>query len=223
MRFESSQHDSVSHRRSDREVLGEALNELKGFVYTNGAELTLVSVCWFFCSLPVVTVGPATLGAYTAVTSLYENEGIHASRVFTTVRNQFVGATLLGLFPVSLAGIALLYAVHYLTTGSLLAGIFSLIGAYGAVFALLVLIPTFVSLAHGTPVSQALRRSYLWTVRSPTLALTVGVITAITGCVLLVFVVAFPLLFAGVAFGFHTLVVSMHTDGFRAEPKTETN
>lgn len=212
MKLESSQHDSVSHRRSDSEVLGEALDELKGFVYANGAELTLVSVCWFFCSLPVVTVGPATLGAYTAIASLHESERINTRRVFTTVRNKLVGATLLGLFPVLLAGIALLYAFHYLTTGTLLAGVFALIGAYGAVFAVLVLIPTFVSLAHETPLSQALRQSYLWTVRSPTLTLTVGVITAITGCVLLVFVVAFPLLFAGVTFGFHTLVVSMHTN-----------
>jgi hypothetical protein len=219
MKMEHSRNDSVSHSRSDSEVLGAALNELKRFVYDNGAELTLVSVCWFFCSLPVVTAGPATLGAYTAIDSLRANEGIHIHRVFATVRHRFVSATLLGLFPVILTGIALLYAVQYLTTGTMLAGVLALVGAYGAAFAVLVLIPAFVSLAQQNQnqeivVLQTLRQSYLWIVRSPILALTVGFFTVIVGCVLLVFVVAFPLLFAGVTFSFHTLVLSLHADEF---------
>lgn len=202
----------MSRSRSDSEILGEALNETKGFVYVNGAELTLVSVCWFFCSLLVITVGPATLGAYTAVASLRENEGINARRVWTTVRSELVGTTLLSLLPVILAGVSLLYAVRYLTTGTLLAGALALVGAYGVIFSLLVLVPTFVSLAQGMSVPQALRQGYLWTVKNPTLTLAVGLITAIIGCVLLVFVVAFPLLFAGVACSFHTQVVVRYLD-----------
>jgi hypothetical protein len=211
----------VSHRRSDAEVLGEALNETKRFVYSNGAELTLISVCWFCCSLPVVTVGPATLGAYTAVASLRENRGINAHRVFATVRSQLVGATLLGLFPVVLACITLLYAFQYLTRGTSSAGLLALVGAYGVVFAVLVLAPTFVSLAQGIPLSNALRQSYLWTVRYPTLTLAVGTITVIIGCALLVFVVAFPLLFAGVTYSFHTQVIVTHSDEFAPEETCE--
>lgn len=216
-----SQAALVSHSRSNADVLGTALNKTKRFVYVNGAELTLISICWFCCSLLVISVGPATLGAYTAVASLYDNEGINAHRVIATVREQLISVTLLGLFPVVLASMAVLYAVHFLVSGTTLAGLLALVGAYGAVFASLVLAPSFVLLAQGTPLSRALRHGYVWTVQNPTLVLAVSVITAIIGCGLLVFVVSFPLLFAGVTCSFHTQVITTHPDTF--SPNNESS
>lgn len=198
----------MSSNRSDSEVLGEALNDLKGFAYVNSAELTLVSVLWFVCSLPVVTIGPVTLGAYTAVTSLHEEEGLNASRVFGTVRDNLVGSTLLGLLPIALGGITFLYLYRFLTAGDAIAGLLTLVGVYATIFVGLVLIPTFVSLAQGASGVQALRQGYLWVVLHPTLALAVALFSTIFLGVTAILVVAFMVLFAGVTFSFHVEVMA---------------
>lgn len=59
------------------------------------------------------------------------------------VRAQFVGATLLGVFPVVLFGSSLLYLGEYLGTGSALAGGLGLLGGYATGVALLVCVPAF--------------------------------------------------------------------------------
>lgn len=211
---------SVSDTRSDEILLGEALNETKRFVYVNGAELTLISVCWFLFSLPVVTVGITTLGAYTAVASLRDGEGVNVRRVVDTVRGRIVGVTLLGVLPGIFAGVSVLYFTQYLTTGTTVAGLLAIVGAYAAVFVVLVFIPSFVSLAQCKPVAKALRDGYLWTANHPTLALATGLVTLLILCVTLLFLVAFPVLFAGVAFSFHTIIIETHIERPTSEDVT---
>lgn len=193
---------------SDRRTLATAIDATKGFVYVNGAEVALISVCWFLCSLPLVTVGPATVGAYSAINSLRQHDGLRWRAVLRSVRAQFVGSTLLGLFPVFLFGASLLYLGEYLRTGSALAAGLGLAGVYATGFTLLVYVPAFALLARGNSPPTAVRTGFLWVSHHPTLALATGLLTAVLFLVTSLLMVAFVVLFAGTAAALHLEIVS---------------
>lgn len=175
------------------------------FVWTNLVSVIVISLGWFFASLPIVTVGPATVGAYRAVLSLRDDGtgGIDRDAVVTTVREQFVHATLLGLVPLVILAIAATYAYAYLTTGALASGLLAVVGVYTAVYVWLVSVPTFVGLAEGEPVADAVTAGYRWTARHVVGTVVLAVVTATLFVVSSLLTVAVALLFAGVAFAFH--------------------
>lgn len=180
------------------------------FVWANLVSVVGISVCWFLAALPVVTIGPATVGAYAAVLSLRDEDadGVDRSAVAATVREQFVHATLIGLVPLVLVAIAASYAGAYLATGALAPGLLALAGVNAAAYAALVSIPTLLGLAQGDAVADAVTGGYVWTARHAVGAVALGVVTATLLAAASVLTVAVVVLFAGVAAAFHVEFVT---------------
>ncbi|MFC5367132.1 hypothetical protein [Salinirubrum litoreum] len=196
--FDDEEHDDGS--RSNAFV-----TTLK-FVYRHSTALVPASVVWVLCSLPLVTVGPVSLGLYSVVLSLRETGRVDRTRVLTTVRENLVPATLLGFLPVTLVGIAGLYVVTGLSSG--IVGTALTVGAvYAALYVGVLLIPTFVSVAAGVDPKVALRESYVWLAGSPVTGLLLLLVTAVLLVATLGLTIGFLLLFAGITATYHVEVL----------------
>ena len=206
---------SVFRRQSvdtldDGESAGERTNAfvttLK-FLYRHSTALVPASVLWVLCSLPLVTVGPASLGVYSLVLSLRETGQVDRDRVVGTVRENFVPATLLGFLPVTFVGIALLYVASGLATG-VVGTALTAVALYGGLYVGVLLIPTFVSVAGGVEPRTALRESYVWLAGSPVTGLQLLLVTAVILVATVSLSIGFLLLFAGAAAAYHVEVIS---------------
>lgn len=197
-------------RESDLDPVYATLRATARFVWANLVSVVGISVCWFLAALPVVTIAPATVGAYAAVLSLRDDEanGVDRSAVAATVREQFVHATLIGLVPLVLVAIAASYAGAYLATGALASGLLALASVNAAAYAALVSIPTLLGLAQGDAVADAVTDGYVWTARHAVGAVALGVVTAALLAAASVLTVAVVVLFAGVAAAFHVEFVT---------------
>ena len=173
------------------------------FFYNHGPRLIAVSVLWFLCSLPMFTVGPATLGAYAAVASLREGYRIDRGHVVATVKRHGVSAVLLSGVPLAFAGVATLYVQQYLVAGSTTMLVLGVITTYATVYGALVLIPTFGGLATGDDLEPAVRTGIQWTGRNPIGSVMVAMGTVILFVVTGLLTIAFVILFGGIAFSFH--------------------
>lgn len=206
---------------TDLDPMYASLERTGRFVWANLVSIVWISVGWFLASLPIVTIGPATVGAYRAVLSLREDgrDGIDRAAVFATVRRQFVQATMLGLVPLVLFAIAANYALAYLVSGTVAAGLLGLCCAYAGLYAWLVWMPTMIGLAEGKPATTALRDGFLWTARHAVGAVALGVVTSALLVVTSLLTVAVALLFAGVAFALHVeFISSVSETGARVTP-----
>lgn len=204
-RVERDRGDSGSAEQDPLQATAHATGQ---FVWDHLPSVVLVSVAWFLASLPVVTVGPASIGAYRAVLSLRAGDGLDGDALQATVRSQFVHATLLGLFPLVLVGISVHYALAYLTTGAVVAGALAVAGTYVALYATLVLVPAFIAMAGGADVTSALWDGYRWTARNAVETIVLGTVTVALLAVATLGTVAVVLLFAGVACAFHVEFVT---------------
>lgn len=173
------------------------------FVWEHVTSIVAISVAWLLLALPIVTVGPATVGAYRAILSLRESGRVDLHAVAETVRSQFVHASLLGLLPVVLVAMSATYAATYVRTGRLLAGLLALGGANVTIYLGLVLVPTFVGLARGLSVDRAVSQGYLWTARHGAEAISLGIVTVVFLALSSLLTVAMVLIFAGATFAFH--------------------
>lgn len=192
----------------DVDALRRALTTSVRFAYRNAFALVGVSVAWSIGALPLVTVGPATLGAYAAIASLAESGSIDYGRVRTRVRQRFVHAMLLGWLPGLFGFVSVAYFGQYATTRSWFAGGLSVVSAYAAAYAVLVLIPAFVEMSRGRAPVESLKVGRRWVTGHPTLAVTTGLVTLglFVGTALLT--VGFVLLFPATAFTFHTRLLA---------------
>jgi len=197
------EHDRDASSSAGQDPVQATAHATGRFVWDHLPSIVVVSVAWFLASLPVVTLGPATVGAYRAVLSLRAGDGLDRDAVRATVRSQFVHAALLGLFPLVLVGISVHYALAYLTTGAVVAGALAVAGTYVALYAMLVLVPTFVGLARGEDVTRALWDGYRWTARNAVETMVLGTVTVALLAITSLGTVAAVLLFAGVACAFH--------------------
>ncbi|WP_254546712.1 hypothetical protein [Halomarina pelagica] len=188
---------------SDLARLRSALSETGRFVYRHAAALVGVSVAWFVASLPLVTIGPATLGAYAAIRSLRETGRVDRGTVAERLRANGVHALLLGALPIVPALAAGLYAGDYLASGTALSAALTVACAYAALYAVLVLVPAFVSLSDGATVVEALRFGRTQVTGHPTLALTTALLTLTVLVATVALTVGFVLLFPAVAFSLH--------------------
>lgn len=203
-----------SRRSSDREALRAALAGTPRFVYANGLRLVGMSVVWVLCSLPVVTIGPATLGAYVAILGLRSDENrIDRGRVRQRLRESGGAAALLAGIPQVLGVVVVSYVSLLGTAPSLLAEVLLLAALYAGAYAVLVLVPTFVFLAEGDDDLTALKRGVAWVGSHPTLALVTGLVTLGLLGVTVALMVAFVLLFPALAFGFQVSVVQASRQG----------
>lgn len=185
-----------------------SLRRTSRLTWENLPAVVAISVGWFLAALPVVTIGPATVGAYRAVLSLRDGGGVDRSAVLATVRSQFVHATLLGLVPVVLVALAANYAFVYLASGTVAAGLLALGCGYAGLYAWLVSIPTLLGLAEGKSPTVAVREGYLWTARHAIGAAALGTVTVALFAFTSVLMVAVALLFAGVAGALHVEFVA---------------
>lgn len=198
---------------TDREAFQDALVTVPRFVYGNGLRLTMLSVAWVIASLPLVTVGPATLAVYTAVGDLRSDRNrIDRERIARILGQNGIASALFSGVPVVFAGIAVLYGATALSEGSLLGEVVALVAAYVALYVLLALVPTFVALSTGTEPVESFRYGVGWLRDHPTPALTTGLLTVVLLAVSVLLTIAFVLLFAGVAASLHVAVVETVDD-----------
>ena len=118
------------------------------FVYEHSVTLVAVSVAWFVASLPLVTVGPATLGAYAAIRSLRETGALDRGHVVGVLRRNGVHAALLSFLPVTFFVAAGLY-VRGGTPRTGFETVIAVVGVYVGAYLVVALIPTFVAMAAG--------------------------------------------------------------------------
>jgi hypothetical protein len=176
------------------------------FVYRYSTALVAASVLWVLCSLPLVTVGPASLGVYSVVLSLRETGRVDRGRVVDTVRENLVPATLLGFLPVTFVGVAALYVVSGLTTG-VVGTALTAVALYMGLYVGVLLIPTFVSMAAGVDPRTAVRESYLWLAGAPVTGLQLLLVTAVLLVATAGLSIGFVMLFAGLAGAYHVEVL----------------
>ena len=172
------------------------------FVYEHSARLVAVSVAWFVASLPLITIGPATLAAYAAIRSLRETGRLDGGYVASAVRTNGIHAALLSFLPMVFAIPAGLSLRGGMTLGGV-DSVVAVVGLYVAGYLAVALIPTFIAMADGDPPTVALKQAYVWTATDPTAALSLALVTAIVFVVTALLTIGFVLLFAAVAFSYH--------------------
>lgn len=176
----------------------------------------VVSVCWVVASLPLVTIGPATVGAYAATHEIRSARAADivldpcatTRKVIARTRDQFVPAVLLTGVPLAFVGVGGAYAVEYVTTGAVAVAVVSAVALLAGLQLVLALIPTFIALATDSDVPTAIREGYLWTVSDPIAAVGISMITVSLATVSLLFTVAFVLAFGGLTACLHVEVVA---------------
>jgi hypothetical protein len=204
---------------TDQIAFRNALTTVPSFVYDNALRLVVLSVAWIVCSLPVITIGPATLLAYSAIQDLQsERNTVDFSRMASVLRQNGVASVIFSGVPVVFGVVSVLYGIPALSRGILLGEVIALIAGYIAMYTVLVLIPTFSAMAMGVSPVSALRYGIRWVAAHPTAVLSMALLTVVTLVVTVLLMVAFVLLFAGIAFSLHVIV----TDEFEARSGDDT-
>lgn len=178
------------------------------FTYRHSAELAGLSVVWTVLCLPIVTVGPVTLGAYRAIRSLRETGEIVREDVRATVRDNLIESFLLGLVPLVFIGIGLLYVTTPIqgTTVSLGLGIVALyIGLYFAV----ILIPTFYEIAAGAEPMDGLRSGYVTIAGDPITVVRLLIVTSGFLVASTLLTVALVVIFPGITMSYHIHLIEL--------------
>jgi hypothetical protein len=206
--------------RSDVAAFDGAVRSAARLSYDYILRIVLLSALWVVASLPVVTLGVASVGLYAAVHSLRQTGTIDWDLVRTRVREQYRDATLLAPLPLVFFGIAWLYSTRAAPGPASVTTVLGILAFYVGLYAALVFVPTFVGLADGVPVWTALAEGQRWVGDHPALALATGSLTAVVLAVSLLLTVTFPLLFAGLAASLHVAVVEQ-TDDAEPDPAPE--
>lgn len=175
------------------------------FVYQNSLELVVISVCWVAGSLPVLTAGPATLGAYAVIRSL---RGEATDRSLTTIlRDHGFIAALLGVVPICVGLVTIGYTHQYVVSGSTLYLGLAILGVYLTSFLWLVVATTLVGLVENRPFEKALGRGYRWTVREPARAALIVLVSGIVVLVGVASIVGLVIIVPAIVFSFHAELV----------------
>jgi hypothetical protein len=165
--------------------------------------LILISIAWFFLSLPLISIGVATLGAYTAIISLRETGTVDTGVVYQAVRVHFVPALILGWLPIFLILLMILNVDAFLRGGGTGAFLVSLSVLYFLFYTTLALIMIYLELIHGSDLWTAFKRGHSWVSQNPVLAVMTAGITLIVLGFAAALTVAFVLLFPAIVFSFH--------------------
>ncbi|WP_416841784.1 hypothetical protein [Haloferax sp. DFSO52] len=177
------------------------------FVYEHSFPLVGLSLVWVLASLPIITAGPATLGAYAAICSLREKGWIDVGEVFSIVRRQAIHAVLITTAVSIIAVMGLLYTHQYLMTGSTLAAVLGVLALYVTAHLSLVVPTALLGLSRGHPASDALETGYRWTIQHPITAVMMGSASLLLLVTSALLTVAVVLVFPAVLFSFHVLLL----------------
>ncbi|WP_330632904.1 hypothetical protein [Halocatena halophila] len=175
------------------------------FVYHNSLELVVVSVCWAVGSMFLLTAGPATLCAYAVIRSL-RDEPIDRSLV-TVLREHGIAAALIGILPICVGLITVGYARLFVATGSMVSLSLTIAGVYLFSFLCLVVATTLAGFVAGAPVQEALKNGYWWTIRHPTRAVMLLLVSAVVLLGGVVSIVGLVVIVPAIVFSFHAELV----------------
>jgi len=181
-------------------------------VYRHPLPMVAISVGWVLASLPLVTVGPATLGAYSAVRSVREDGRIDRGAVRETLAAHWLDSVLFSGLLVVFPAIAVLYLGQYAATGAPLSGVLGAVGFYLAYHAWVVFALAFVSLADGADAVGAVTGGYRWSVENPVATVLVGIVTGTLLLVSALLTIALPFVFPALVAAFHTELVAAERD-----------
>lgn len=187
------------------------------FVYQHSSSLVVCSLYWTLASIPLVTIGPATVGLYAAVLSLRETGTVDRSRVRQAVKKNGVHAGLLAMLPPLFLVTGILYGV---TASGTLEMAVAVVGLYLSVYIGLTLIPTFIAMARGKSAIVALKEGYFWGATHPTYLIHLAVVTLVVFVSTAALTIGFLLLFAGIAASYH---IELVCDDLKPLPQTETS
>lgn len=190
-------------KNADTRTVYQSIVAAVRFFYQNGPRLVLISVLWFVCSLPVLTLGPTTLAAYTAIVTIRENGRIDTAEVRSIVSRHGLSTILLSGIPCVLGAITVIYARYYLTTSSTVSLILVVVTTYATIYSILILIPIFGSLATDHNLKNSVKLGIGWTVQNPIGSLSMGMATLFIFALTLILTIAFVVTFAGLSFSFH--------------------
>lgn len=200
-----------------------SLRRTAAFSYRHSTWLVVVSVCWVVASLPVVTSGLATLGAFSAIRMLRNGDRPCWRTVGKSLRRHGLNVTLMSFVPLLLAAGTALYAVRYIETGSIGYLFLSISGVYLVSFLLLVLLTTVAHLSDGDGFVEAVSAGYRWVIRNPLLS-TMSALT-MAGIVLIgiASVVGLVVIVPAVLFSLHREVVGSDTATHRTDGRSESD
>lgn len=184
-----------------------ALRSAVESVYRHSVATVAISVGWVIASLPVVTLGASTLGAYAAVRSLRRDGRVDRSAVARTVSSQWLNATLLVGVLVVLGATAALYAGRFLATGSATAGALAVVALYLSFQYWVVLVAAFVALADGDDLTEAVAFGYRWSIDRPVAMVLLGTVTGVLLAASAALTVTLALIFPALASAFHTALL----------------
>ncbi|QLH78303.1 hypothetical protein HZS55_13735 [Halosimplex rubrum] len=193
---------------SGPERFGRTLRTTARFVYRNGPQLVGLSVLWSLAVLPVVTLGPATLGFYAAVGSLDSDRNrVELRSALGTVRRRLVPAVAFGLAPLLFFALSASYLYAFLGSQSTFQFAAALATFYVGLYLGLVNVPAFVALSRGASAKTAIESGIGWTAANPTLTMLVGLCTLAILVVTLALTIAVVLVFPAAAFSFQVKAV----------------
>ncbi len=204
-------------RNADTRVVYQSFVSAVQLFYQNGPRFVLISVLWFICSLPVFTLGPATLAAYTAIHTIRENGQIDTGEVRSIVSKHGLSTILLSGIPCLLGAITTIYARYYLTTESTASLVLVVVTTYATAYSILTLIPIFGSLATGLNLKTSVKSGISWTVQNPIGSLSMGMATVGVLAISLILTIAFVVTFAGLVFTFHLETLLDSSENGRSE------
>jgi hypothetical protein len=191
---------------SEVETFRRSVFETARFVYQQSLELVFISIAWFLISLPMFTVGVATLGAYAAIISLRETGAVDVDEVRKTVRSQFVPALVLGWLPGLLTVTWVTNVSSYVRNGDAQSLVLSIAVLYFLVYTFLVLVASYLELVGGTQLWPAFKQANMWVRRNPVLSILTAAVTLLVFVTTALLTVAFVLLFPAIAFSLHVHV-----------------
>jgi hypothetical protein len=190
------------------------------FAYRHSVPLAAISVVWTLLALPLITIGPATLGAYRAIVTLRETGEYSVVASVSAVREDFLAAVLLGSAPMLFGGIGVLYLVSPpAVLGSIALGL-GLGASYLGLFFAVLLIPTYYGIALGADPSDALRTGYLCVARAPRITLRIVIVTCVIFAASALLTVAIVLVFPAFTVAYHIHVIDplLERDGDSVTP-----
>ena len=197
-----------------------SLRRTAGFVYQHSTWLVVISVCWVVASLPVVTSGIATLGAFSAIRSLRNDDRPRWDTVSESLRRHGFNVTVMSFVPMLLAVMTVLYAVQYVETGGIQYLLLSIAGVYLVTFLLLVALTTVARLFDGDGFVEAVSAGYGWVVRNPMLSAANALTMAGIVLVGVVSVVGLVIIVPAVVFSFHLELTDGPTPSVRDDSGT---
>lgn len=198
----------MSQHTSDDETEQAPFKRAGRLLYRHSTTAISLSIIWVLASVPIVTIGPATLGLYAAVRSLREKGLVDWSQVYETVHANLVHATLLGLAPPVFVGVGILY----LFAPNAMPAPVAVLSVYAGVFLWVVLVPAFIEMSAGADPVDAVTYGYVWVAKRPAVGVRLVLATGILFIVSLVLSIAFVLLFPATMAVYHVVVVADDPD-----------